>query len=216
MRKFVSTSFIILLLISSCSTSTLITYSWTNPETEAAKQYIFVAAITEDRAAKSTVEDQMAYELQALGIESTTSLSVFQPGMIKKDLDDKQRELMLEKIREEGCDGIITITLLKESSEARYVPGSPHVMPAIRYGFYGGFNTYYNYYHPIVSSPGYYTQDKQYFLETNFYDPQTKDLLWTAQTETYNPTNLDSFAEEFTQVILAKLKNEGLIDIDNN
>ncbi len=71
----------------------------------------------------------------------------------------------------------MTIALIDESSETCFVPEKTNMMPALRYSFYDGFNTCYQHYHPIVSSTGYYTRDKTYFLETNFYDAQSKQLL---------------------------------------
>ena len=81
----------------------------------------------------------------------------------------------------------------------------------VSFGFYGGFYNYYNYRYPAVYDPGYYTQDKTYFLETNLYDAETEKLLWSAQSRTYNPIDIDSFSEEFAGIIVARLKKEGLI-----
>jgi hypothetical protein len=202
----------VLLLSAACSPNTYITHAWKNPDQGNQKNHVFVAAISEDRAAKATVENQLVYVLKDIGVDATSSLSIFRPDQIKKDLDDDQRELMLEQIRAKGCDAIMTIALLEETSETRYIPGNTDYVPAIRYNFYNGFYTYYNHYYPVITSPGYYTQDKTYFLETNFYDAATKDLLWSAQTETYNPNNIDTFAEELSSVLIARLKREGLIN----
>lgn len=213
-KTYSTLSFCILLLLSvACSPNTYITHDWKNPDQGNQKNHVFVAAISEDRAAKATLENQLVYELKDLGVDATSSLSIFRPDLIKRDLDDDRRELMLEQIREEGCDAIMTIALIEETSETRYVPGNTDYVPAIRYNFYNGFYSYYNHYYPVITSPGYYTQDKTYFLETNFYDASTKDLLWSAQTKTYNPNNLDTFAEELSNVLIARLKREGLISI---
>lgn len=202
---------ILVLLAVGCSPGTIINHSWKSPEHAEQKSHIFVAAISEDRAAKATVENQLVYVFKELGIDAISSLSVFRPDMIRKDLSNDQRELMLEQIRERGCDAILTIALIEETSDARYVPGDTEFVPAVRYNFYNGFYSYYNYYHPLITNSGYYTEDKTYFLETNLYDVSSKELLWTAQTKTYNPTDIESFAGEFSKVIIARLKRKGLL-----
>lgn len=206
----------VLLLTVACSPNTYITHAWKNPEQANPKTNVFVAAISEDRAAKSTFENQLVFAFKQLGLKASGSLSLLGLKLIKQDLDDNQREIMLEKIRGAGCDAILTIALIEETAETRYVPGNTDYVPAIRYSFYNGFYSYYNHFYPVITSPGYYTEDKTYFLETNFYDSSTKELLWSGQTKTYNPNDIDTFAEELSNVVIARLKKEGLIQVTVN
>ncbi|MEK6481062.1 hypothetical protein WJR50_26200 [Catalinimonas sp. 4WD22] len=196
-------------VLAACSPSTNITASWKNPDAEANKSDIQVAALTRNMAAKTTVERELTAELRNAGLDITTSGELFAPNFT--DDISASKEALLSKIRENGNDAILTVTLLDQQTETRYVPGSSTYAPTVSYGFYGGFYSYYNYRYPVVYDPGYYTQDKTYFLETNLYDVQTEELLWSAQSKTYNPTNLDKFAEEFAKITVARLKSEGLI-----
>jgi hypothetical protein len=36
-------------------------------------------------------------------------------------------------------------------------------------------------YYPVVYTPGYYTFEKVYYLESNFYDLASDKLLWSVQ-----------------------------------
>ncbi|MEM9671099.1 MAG: hypothetical protein ACFB15_19180 [Cyclobacteriaceae bacterium] len=198
------------LFIIACSPSTQITASWQNPDMEDSDyQNILVAAMTRDLEARSTVEGELAVALQEAGVKVTNSGKLFTPS--ETNDVEKNRDMMLEKIRQNGSDAILTVALLDEKSETRYVPGAATYAPTVRYGFYGGFYNYYDYRYPMVYDPGYYTQDKTYFLESNLYDAETEELLWTAQSRTYNPANLDKFAEEFARVIVSRLQKEDMI-----
>ena len=80
-----------------------------------------------------------------------------------------------------------------------------------RFGYYGTFWGYYNTWHPTLYSPGYYQEDKVYFIETNLYDAETEQLLWSAQSETYNPSSLTIFAKTFADVVVSRMQQEDLL-----
>ena len=65
-------------------------------------------------------------------------------------------------------------------------------------------------------SPGYYEDDKVYYIETNLYDADTEELLWSAQSETYNPTSLPDFASDFAEVVVARMEKENLLNADGS
>jgi hypothetical protein len=79
------------------------------------------------------------------------------------------------------------------------------------YGMYGSYYGYYNYYSPQVYSPGYYSSDKTYYIESNFYDLASDELLWSIQSEAYNPTSLESWFKEYSYQLLNELRAEKLI-----
>jgi hypothetical protein len=66
-----------------------------------------------------------------------------------------------------------------------------------------------------VYAPGYYAQDKVYYLETNLYDAQTEQLIWAAQSKTYDPGSIDSFLKGYVQTIYNQMVKDGLITQTN-
>lgn len=56
-----------------------------------------------------------------------------------------------------------------------------------------------------------YTEGKVYFIETNLYDAETEKLIWSAQSESYDPSDLKDFAEDFADLIVGRLVGNGLI-----
>ena len=179
--------------LSSCGTSTSITRSYKKPGTTV-KSYkkVFLTVIASDYAMKQTVENQLASALQTNGIEVVKSIDAFPPG---QQIQDK--EVLLDKIKSYNPEAIFTVALIDKATEQRYVPGN--------------FYNYYSGWSQSVYSPGYYTNDKIYYLETNLYDAEAVDLIWSAQSETYNPSNIDSFMEGYRKAIRKKLEEDGII-----
>lgn len=211
MKKIVAFVFLVT-FISGCKTSTEITGSWMNPRIPSASyEHIIVAALTNNVNAKTTVEDELAEALMKQGVRVTKSSSLFAPNFTEAH-DDKEE--MLSKFREAGGDAILTVSLIDKEMETRYVPGAYGYEPVDRFGYYGAFWGYYSFWYPRIYSPGYYTTDKTYFIETNLYDTNTEELIWSAQSETYNPNNLSSFSEEFAQAIVEKMEEDNIIPKD--
>src|SRR5690606_23752299 len=107
---------------------------------------------------------------------------------------------------------ILTVALIDKETETRYVPGNAGYAPMPRFGYYGTFWGYYNTWYPTLYSPGYYEGEKVYFIETNLYDADTEELLWSAQSETYNPRNLPDFASTFADVVVSRMERDDLLN----
>jgi hypothetical protein len=195
-----------------CASSTKITGTWKNPETAQANtayRNVFIAAITDNLSAKQTVENDLEGQLRKQGIGTTKSGNMFSPNFTKVQLNDK--EAIVQKVRDNGNDAILTVTLIAEKNQLRYVPGDMAYAPYPRHGWYGNFSGYYNYWAPQTYTPGYYTDDDVYFIETNLYDVQSEKLVWSAQSQTYNPSTLEKFSRTFAKVTADKMRSEGII-----
>ena len=57
--------------------------------------------------------------------------------------------------------------------------------------------------------PGYYVNDKTYFIESNLYDVESEDIIWSVQSEAYNPSNLESASNKYAAQLIKELKQEG-------
>jgi hypothetical protein len=192
-----------------CASSTQITGVWRSPEnTSKIYKNICVAAITGQTTNKQIVEQEMFEQLQAKGVHAT-KISTILPYKFTGGQDEK--DLILEKVRANKNDGILTFTLVKQKEETRYVPGTAVYAPPMRYGYYGTFGGYYGYYGNTMYDPGYYTQDDIYFIETNLYDVETEKLVWSVQSKTYNPSGIQQFAQDFTSAITAQLIKSNVI-----
>lgn len=203
-------SFIAVLFVS-CGPSTVITASWKSPSVPSKKySRILVAALTSNTIAKVTLENEVALAL-GNGVNVLKSISEFPPDIHNTDSD---KEAIMKNVKNKNVDAILTISLINKETETRYIPGSYSYNPIIGYNYYDNFWGYYSYRYPYSYDPGYYVQDKIYFIETNLYDVKTEKLIWSAQSRTYNPAGLETFSKEFSNIIVAKMKKDGVLNGD--
>lgn len=193
-----------------CGPSTEITGSWkSEKKPEKIITSVMVAALTSNINARQTLENDLAKRLRESGVNVVKSMDVLPPTYTETGAVDKEE--LLKKIKDNHVDAILTVALVDEQTENRYVPGTYGYAPLSSFGYYGYFSGYFNTWYPVMISPGYYVMDRIYFLETNLYDAETEELIWSAQSETYNPANLDRFSEGYSKVVIERMKEDGAI-----
>jgi hypothetical protein len=201
---------VILIVFAGCGPATQITGSWKNPKPSRKRfNTIMVAALTQDLSARQTVESDLVEALTSSSIKTLKSIDAIQPGFLDEKNIDKEE--LLSKIRKTKVEGILTVSLLNKETENRYVPGTYSYAPVTRYGYYGRFSGYYTTWYPTLTSPGYYVEDEVYFIETNLYDAASEDLIWSAQSQTYDPNGLTQFSKDFAEVVVIKMKQDGVL-----
>lgn len=201
--------FILATLMLACSPSQKITSYWANKEAIPQEPYktIYIMAITQNESRQPLVENEMADVLISRGHKVVMNHQVYPPSF--SAVKQLTKEQLAETIKNAGCDAVLTFAVLDTKTETTYNQGSAYY--PMNYGYYGSYYGYYSYYYPIVYSPGYYSTDKTYYIETNFFDVKTDQLLWSIHSEAYNPTDIDIAFKEYASLILNKLSEEGLI-----
>ncbi len=194
-----------------CGPSQKITSAWVNKDIDPAKKYnsIFVLAMSQNQAARNIVESDLANAIAAKGYKVHKSTEYFTPQFTKETAPTK--EMILAKVKQLGCDAIITVGLVDKTSETRYVPGSSITVgysPYMGYGPGYGFGGYYGYMGSSMYSPGYYTEDKTYFMEANVFDAESEKMIWSAQSEAYDPTSISKFSRDYTTLLMDKISQD--------
>ncbi|MFB6457886.1 hypothetical protein ACE38W_21625 [Chitinophaga sp. Hz27] len=204
-------SLVFVLLMSGCGTTVHMTGTWKgNDAAPTGYHKVLIASLSSNLGARQTIETDLASALAKKGIVTGKSLDLFPPNFDPKNEASKQE--MADKIRSEGYTAVLTTSLVNKESETRYVPGTMMYAPYPAYGWYGSFWGYYGYMYGATYSPGYYTTDKIYFLESNLYDlTKNGQLVWSGQSETYNPSNLASFGTAFAKTVSDALQNAGML-----
>lgn len=215
--------FAVLESCSSSATATKVTGSWKDPEAGVYKD-IFVAVLSKNKQARATLELDISRRLKKTGSKVTGSLAFF-PHTEEVETAE-QKKAAVEKIQSLGHDAIITVTLIRKTEESRYVPGTTSYTPtnlgygtgytpatggAPLTGTYGAFGGYYVSGSSLYTTPGYYEKDKTYFLESRVFDTKSAKLVWSAQSETFNPGDLATFSSDFSLAMVEALKKGGLV-----
>ena len=217
---------ICLAALESCSitAATTITGTWKDPEAANYKDF-FVVVLSKNLPARSSLEKDISKKLKHEGVKVSKSLSVF-PSTEKLETPE-EKKAAVEKIQGLGHDAIITIVLVRQTEEERYVPGVNSSTPtpvgigtgyynpvrggALPPGSYGSFGGYYANASTAYTTKGYYEMDKNYFVQSNVYDARTSKLVWSAQSETFNPANLAAASSDFSTVMVEAMKKAKIL-----
>jgi hypothetical protein len=210
MKKLMKKSLMLaaILVVAACGSTTSITGSYKAPGVgEVGYKKVFVSALNDKIAVRQSVESEIANYLNSKGYTAVKSTDIF-PANFHSSGNDKDKDAVLKAIRETNADGILTLALVNKENETRYVPGSGGYPVG---GYYGTFGAYYGYGYNSFYSPGYYTNDKIYYVETNLYDAKTENLVWSAQSKTVNPSSIDDFMKGYEKAIAEQLIKDGLV-----
>lgn len=177
-------------LMFACAPSTKLEKTWADPSFNATttKPFtkILVVSPGKDAVSQRVQEDKIVAQLkQGVGVASYTYLK-------PTDTDQQQVE---EKLIKDGFDGVIMMRLKEVEKTTSYTPGTS----------YGGWYGYRNY------SPGYYSEDKTFQVETNFYSLPGHKLLWSGVTSTLNPKSLESTMDQIIATIKFELQKKGFL-----
>jgi hypothetical protein len=195
-------------LYSCISSSTVITGTWKKDDSSKNYNHLLVAALTNTASSKAILEQSLAQNLRDNGLVVSKSIDILPP----KFIDDRDQKMqLLDSVRGRGIDALLTVSIIDKKTETRYVPGTYDYAPYPTFGYYGTFWGYYDHWYPRFQEPGYYTEDNVYFIETNLYDAKSEELVWSAQSQTYEPINLQTFADEFAKNIISRLIKENII-----
>jgi hypothetical protein len=193
--------------LSACSTSR-ITNSWKAADIPA-KNYnkIMVVGLIQnnDRNLREKMENHLVGDLAEKGYTAISSLKEYGP----KSFENMTENSAVEKLKASGVDAVITVVLLDKQKEKYYVPGRVYYTPYTVYHrrFWGYYSTIYE----RVYTPGYYQENTKYFWESNFYDLESKALLYSVQTESFEASSTERLAHEYGQIIVTDMVKKGLV-----
>lgn len=188
----------VLFVFSSC-TSSRITSSWKSPDTQEKKYkkiLVLGLLLDKDRVSKEKMEAHIVGDLNALGYDAVCSCEEYNP----KAFENMKEAEALQKLSGGNIDAVLTVVLLDKTKERYYVPGRVNYTPYNIYQrhWWGYYSTMYG----RIYEPGYYTENTKYFWESNLYDLSTKQLLYSAQTESFDPSSAESLAHEYGKLII--------------
>jgi hypothetical protein len=211
--KIIGAAFILTLIFCSCSSSSMrIMATWVNkkdmPAPAPGQHKIFLFAMTQNYEAQINLENDLAAAALEKGIPTVKSIDAFGPILTLDKLP--KSEVLLKAIRDLGCDYIFTLAVVDRQSETHYVEGSSSGM----YMPYSGYGYYYSGYYafsPSFYSPGYYTTDKTYFIESNLFDAHSEKMMVSMQSKVVNPPDIVKASKKYTAMLITELENQGLL-----
>jgi hypothetical protein len=198
---------VVLILLAGCTTSK-ITSSWKSPDAKNQyyKRILVLGLINEpDRQVREKMEQNVMTQLRSLGYEAMCSCEEFGP----KTFENMNEQEALDKLQNSGIDAVLTIVLLDKQKERYYVPGKVNYTPYVMYQnrFYGYYRTMYT----RVYDPGYFVENTKYFWESNFYSLDKKELIYSSQSQSFNPGDMQDLGEGYAKVIVRDIVSKNIL-----
>src|SRR6516225_7231408 len=102
-----------LTLLMSCSASQEVTNFWRNPDYKGGTAHnIFILVLTQDQAARNTLESDLGMAAQARGHQVVRSVDVYPAGFSKQNAPSKEE--LAARVKEKACDVLFTVSLLDQ------------------------------------------------------------------------------------------------------
>jgi len=191
---------VMLVSLIACSPSTKLVKSWNKPGvsiTKGGPNKVLVIGMVQDDAGRRVVEDQLAKKM----VNGVASYTLIPSSKIQATTNAD-----LTKILHDGkYTHVVMMVLADVQDETYYVPGTTSM------SYYGGYYGYYGYGASVYSTPGYYTTDKIYSVETTVYTVNPDELVWTGTTQTINPANLARTIDDVAEVVGYEMKKTGFL-----
>ena len=197
------------LLVVSCA-NTKISQSWVEPSNTKAYKDLLIIGIGESEQNRRAYESHFVEELSAIGIEGVASYK-----LIKSD-EKIERNTVVSAIKGLDIDGVIITHMVAVDEETVYRPTTGYMYGGgygVGYGggHYGGMYSYYPHVNSYVHNPGYYTTHETYTLETNLYDVESEELVWSARSRTFSPESVQEVIVDLTKLLISDLADKDLI-----
>ncbi|CAN5849739.1 hypothetical protein BH11BAC4_BH11BAC4_08270 [soil metagenome] len=205
MKAFSMAIFAGLFSLVSCS-STQVTSSWKAgnlPNTQYKKIMVFGIIQEKDRTMREELENALVSDLKAQGYDAVSALEEYGP----KAFSRLSEEEIADRLKNSGYDAVLTTVLLDKSKEQNYTPGNTTYRPA---GI-ARFGRYYTTIYDRVYTPGYYTTSTNFFLESNFYDTKSGDLVYSVQSRAFDPSSAATLSSDYAKTVVTDMKKNGVI-----
>ena len=192
---------IIVIMGISCS-STKITSSWRDPDKHVHMKElnkVLIIALIENETNRYKAEHQIVKYLKGKGVVSHDYLDA--------NFNEKSKEEIMKKIRDDGFDGIVLMYLLDIDKEKVCIPDE------INFNENGSanFGAYYLRNHKRYTIQGSYITTKTYILETVIFSLKDNKIIWSGITETFEPSGVKKMTDEISKVIYKQMIAEGFI-----
>lgn len=198
----------IVVLTGSCSTSR-ITSSWKMPgaQSKEYKKILVLGLIGEpDRSVRENMEQHIAGDLRDMGYNAVCACETYSP----KTFEGKDEKEVIQLIGKDGFDAVVTVVLLNKEKERYYTPGHVYYSPYSIY--YRRFWGYYSTMYVRVYQPGYYSVSTKYFWETNLFDLADGSLVYSAQSQSFDPGSNPSMAHQYGIMIIKDMVKQKILE----
>ena len=204
--KILTLALIILTMSLTACSSTTMTTTWKNPDSQPLHfqkgDTVIALVMSPNEGVRRPAEDALAKELTSRGIiTGVPAYTIIPTADLRNETQAKAH------IEGSGASGVVVMRVVEKSQKVT-APTPVYIGPRHR-SFYGG---YYGAGWGAAYGPGYLRTDTIYSIETRLYDLKQGKLVWVGQSDTYNPSSVESVIKEIVDEAVKELVQQGLIN----
>lgn len=166
---------------------------------------VLVVGLTGDSNTKILWENVMADKLRQKGVTTVATCATAFPD--EKKLTEQK---ILDFVNAHNVQAVLVTRLVDTKKEEIYYPPSGDYYSG-PHGYYNRFNRYYPYAYDTIYTPGYTDTMTTVLLETNLYKSDTKELIWSMSSDTFEPSSMTQLVDSVSSKVLELLLKERLI-----
>ena len=76
--------------------------------------------------------------------------------------------------------------------------------------YYTYYGACYSNWYPAVSTSDYYSHEKTYFMQSNFYDAASEEIMVAVQSKIFDPSSLRLFSKTYTYNMIKQLEKANI------
>ncbi|UCH40851.1 MAG: hypothetical protein JSU67_03930 [Gammaproteobacteria bacterium] len=185
-------------LLSACALKPLA--EWHDSNFSETIDSILIIGVSDQPAARRMFEDTFVKELEALGVSAKSSYRILTDEQIlSKDALDAA-------ISEQSMDAVLVTRVIGVEEIDTYTPPTYTRSPSTYHRHYRDYHSYYNHSVQVVT-PGYWDKYQVLKIESNLYDSASQQLIWSIQSESFDPRSATQVIDEQIMVSIKSLRN---------
>ena len=193
-------AFAMIALLAACAVKPLV--EWRDSDFSGTVDNILIIGVSDQAVVRRLFEDTFVKELAALGVSAKPSYQLLTDAQIAS------KDTLEAAIRAQSMDSVLVARVIGVEEISTYTP------PTYTYTYTpSNFNPHYRDYHSYfnhairVSTPGYWDKFEVLKLESNLYDSASQRLIWSVQSESFDPRSATQVIDEQIMVSIKSLRN---------
>jgi hypothetical protein len=189
-------------LLAACAIKPLA--EWRDSNFSGTVDNILIIGVSDQPVVRRLFEDTFVKELEALGVSAKSSYQVLTDEQISS------KDALDAAIRAQSMDAVLVMRVIGVEEINTYTPPTYTYTPSAFGHHYRDYHSYFN--HAVqVATPGYWDKYEVLKLESNLYDSVSQQLIWSIQSESFDPRSATQLIDDQITVAITSLRNTGLI-----
>ena len=189
-------------LLAACAIKPLA--EWRDSNFSGTVDNILIIGVSDQPVVRRLFEDTFVKELEALGVSAKSSYQVLTDEQISS------KDALDTAIRAQSMDAVLVTRVIGVEEINTYTPPTYTYTPSTFDRHYRDYHSYFN--HAVqVATPGYWDKYEVLKLESNLYNSASQQLIWSIQSESFDPRSATQLIDDQITAAITSLRNTGLI-----